>query len=457
MSGDHCQAQPTCAIGTRNHSTSGGLLRLRHVTFANWLRSHGQKDTHERWLRELYPWPVLAQVECDATQVDQPQRIIYDGVEFEVTLKSVHFQPKHDSYRYRLLVESEGLGWHSRSYADEFDMCGAPDGSFVTLFHAKKEEPLEKIARAFFKRRWTDLSPAAFNTLAVSRFLGASIAGEVAEEAFRAFSLTHYPQARLIGGAVPMLASGDELWLGYRFYSEGAYEWARRSAGSAARVVALYFADTKYQFKTDLPPGTTVESIAHLDSTELGGRHEDLIRILLRGLELPTGTPGPEQLLPIILGRAQAPVTLLTEADVHEALAALKRPCGSKSELRYQLAASVVLNAWIESERHLGFSDRKKFYAFKQKVDSLTNWAIKAEPQGVRVWADALPHFETPILYIRIDEVDFSFHAIPVARGLLGSRRSQLTWSGVRLKPIAPLVLAWARALHGPIASTTAD
>jgi hypothetical protein len=394
-------------------------------------------------------------VECDAEQVGRPQRIVYDDVEFEVTLKNIRFQPNHGTYRYRLFVESNGLGWHSRSYADEFDMCGAPDGSFVTLFNAKKEEPLEKIAKAFFKRRWTDLRPAAFKTLAVSRFLAASIAGKVAEEAFHAFSLTHYPQARLIGAAVPMLASGDDLWVGYRFFSEDAYEWARRSAGNAARVVALYFADTKYQFKTDLPPGTTVQSIVHLDSTELSGRHEVLIRILLRGLELPSEAPRPEQLAPIIFGHAKAPVTPLIEADVHEALAALKRPCGSKSELRYQLAAAVVLNAWIESERRLGFSHRKKFYAFKQKVDSLTNWAMTAEPPGVRLWAEAPHHSKTPILYIRVDEVDFSFHAIPVARRILGSGRSPLIWSGVRLKPIAPLVLAWARALLDAGTSTT--
>jgi hypothetical protein len=156
------------------------------------------------------------------------------------------------------------------------------------------------------------------------------------------------------------------------------------------------------------------------------------------------------------LGQTKAPVTPLIEADVHEALAALKRPCGSRSDLRYQLAAAVVLNAWIESERRLGFSQRKRFYAFKQNVDSLTKWAMTAKPPGVKLWAEALPQSKTPILYIRVDEVDFSFHSIPVARCLLGSGRSQLTWSGVRLKPIVPLVLAWARALLNPRASSTA-
>jgi hypothetical protein len=146
-----------------------------------------------------------------------------------------------------------------------------------------------------------------------------------------------------------------------------------------------------------------------------------------------------------------------TEADVHEALAALKRPCGSKSELRYQLAAAVVLNAWIESERRLGFPQRKKFYAFKQKVESLAKWATEAKPQGVRVWAEGLPYYETPILFVRVDDVDFSFHAIPIARRLISSDQEQLTWSGVRLKPIAPLVLAWARELRSPFTPRMED
>lgn len=427
------------------------------MTFANWLGSpgHSKKGVQERWLRELYPWPVLAQVECDETYVGQLQRIVYDGAEFEVTLKSIQFQQEKGTFRYSLWVESAGLGWHMRSYADEFDLCGTPDGSFVTLFHAGKKEPLEKIAKAFFNRRWIDLERAAFKTLSVSRFLAATIAGEVAERAFLAYKLSHYPQARLIGDSVPMLASGGDLWIGYRFFSEDAYSWARLSAGKAARVVALYFADTKYQFQTDLPPGTSVQSISHLDSAELGGRHEDFIRVLLRGLELPTEAPQADQLEPIVLGHAQAPATSLTEADVHESLAALKRPCCSKSELRYQLAAAVVLNAWVESERELGFK-RKKFYAFKQKVDLLANWAMATSPSGVSVWAEKLPHSGKPVLYVRIDGVDFSFHAIPAASQIPDSGSQQLTWSGVRLKPIAPLVLAWARALQDPIGSSTA-
>ena len=97
---------------------------------------------------------------------------------------------------------------------------------------------------------------------------------------------------------------------------------------------------------------------------------------------------------------------------MHEALAALKRQCTSKSEFRYQLAAAVVLNAWIEDERRLGCVRRKKFYAFKQQIGVLVKWAAHAKLPGAKIWAEA-PSKE-PILYVRIDDVDFSFHAIPV-------------------------------------------
>jgi hypothetical protein len=428
-------------------------VRLRDVTFDTWLRSHGKKDPKERWLRELYPWPVLAQVDCDERNVGQLQRISYDGADYDVTLKSVQWQER-GTYRYRLRIESDGLGWHSRSFSDDFDLCGTADGAFVTLFHARDEEPLEKIARAFFSRRWKNLSSSLFKSLAVSRFLAASIVAQVVEQAFRDLALTHYPGARLVGGVSPMFASGSELWVGYRFFSEDAYAWARRSAGSASRVIALYFADTKYQFLTDLPPGVEVQSISQLDAIELGSRYEELIRVLLRGLELPEILPTAEQLESIVTGQTKAPPSPVLEADVHEALAALKRPCSSKSELRYQLAAAIVLNIWIEDERRLGFVGRKKFYAFKQKVGALVQWAANARLDGVTIWAEdsvtrwAKAGSKEPILYIRIDDVDFSFHAIPGTNAFLKAGNNVLTFSGVRLKPIAPIVFAWARALR---------
>jgi hypothetical protein len=63
----------------------------------------------------------------------------------------------------------------------------------------------------------------------------------------------------------------------------------------------------------------------------------------------------------IVRGRKKGVSAWVTEADVHEALVALKRPCLSKADLRYQLACAVVLNTWIENERRLGFTQRNRF------------------------------------------------------------------------------------------------
>ena len=422
-------------------------MRLKGVSFENWLRSHTHKDPEERWLRELYPWPVLAQIDCGADRVGVAQQIQHDGAEYKATIQWVRWQPAHSTFKYRILLESEGLGWHARALSDLYDMCGTRDASFVTLFHTKKKEPLERIARAFFARRWSDIRREDFKSLAVSRFLAASIVCQVAERAYGGVNgLSHYPTAQIAGGYGPMLARGTDLWLGFRFYSEHAFAWARRNAGNASQIVALYFADTKYQFKTDLPRGTLVRSVSQVDA-ELGGEYQDLIRSLLRRLELPADVPPLSKLDGIVRGRVPTPTVAVSDMDVNEAHAALKRPCDSKGELRYQLAAGVVLNAWIESERALGFVQRKKFYAFKQRIGALLSWVVETPLPGVSYWVETLPTSSHPIVFIRVDGVDFSFHAIPGLQELASRHQQPSSWSGMRLKPIAPLVLLWARHL----------
>ena len=394
----------------------------------------------------------------DAKHLGRAQRIIYDGVEYHVTLKSVRWQPRQ---RHLQVSAAGGVGGSrdgTRARGVMSSTCAVlPTGPLSPCSTRGKRSHSRRSPKPSSGEDGETSGPDSLRSLAVSRFLAASIVGQVAEQAFLSTcDSTHYPGVDdLSGETSPMLASGRDLWLGYRFFSEDAYAWARRSAGSASRVVALYFADTKYQFRTDLPSGTEVQSIAQLDSTELGGRYADLILALLRGLEVPAEAPPPEQLVPIVLGRIQAPATPVAEADVHEALAALKRPCGSKAEFRYQLAAGVVLNAWIEEERRLGFSQRKRFYAFKQQIGALAKWAAEAKLPGVRLWIESPSGPATPILYVRIDDVDFSFHAIPTAQDFLDSGHEQLTWSGVRLKPIAPIVLAWARSLLKPDTNVT--
>lgn len=117
----------------------------------------------------------------------------------------------------------------------------------MTLFHAKRYERLEKIARAFFGRRWEAIDPEVAQTLAVSRFLSAALVATMLEDAFGRDKLSYHPRSRLTKGGCPLFVRRDgALWLGYRYFSEDAFSWARSNAGKVPEVTAIYFADTKY-------------------------------------------------------------------------------------------------------------------------------------------------------------------------------------------------------------------
>lgn len=419
-------------------------MKLKNVSFTKWLSSHEHKDPQERWLRELYPWPIFAQVDCDPELIGAVQELAHDGQKFEVTLKSAQWQEDRGTYRYRMYVESDGLGWHGRALSDTYDLCGAPDGSFVTLFHTKKKEPLEKIARAFFSRRWNNISQNEFRSLSVSRFLTATLLSEMVEQSRRYGHLQHYPTARLVGSA-PMFALKGDTRIGYRYFSENAYDWARASAQYDENILCIYFAETKYQLDTTLPRQSIVKSVTEFDEEELGGAHRDLINVLLRH-EVPQPDAKDSELDCIVRGQSECPPCSVSDADVQEALAVIKSKCDSKDALRYHLSAAVTLNAWIDQELKAGFKQRKKFYAFKQRIPRLVQWIKDTRPTGVQVWREPTSHAKGSALFVRIDGVDFSFHAIPrVAE--LAELSTKLIWCGVRLKPIAPIVLRWARQL----------
>jgi hypothetical protein len=134
--------------------------------------------------------------------------------------------------------------------------------------------------------------------------------------------------------------------------------------------------------------------------------------------------------------------SLSRKSGAEQALLAIRRECNTPQLLRYQLASGVVLNAWIQHEQRFGSRALKQFYAFKKRMNELAQWADAQRYPDVHVWADRDHRSSGPaITYIRIENVDFSFHALPIGEKLIGNGRSPAEWSGVRLKPIAPLVL----------------
>ena len=61
--------------------------------------------------------------------------------------------------------------------------------------------------------------------------------------------------------------------------------------------------------------------------------------------------------------------------------------------------------------------------------------------QGVEIY------FDHQLMYVTIDNIQFSFHAIPrtkKVRRFINSKANQMqNWRGIRLQPISPMVLDW--------------
>jgi hypothetical protein len=358
------------------------------------------------------------------------------------------YQPEPDTWVYSIHVACDGLGWHARSYDDPFRVVASPEGRFVTLIR-RGTDPLQKLGKAFLARGWEDVDAALAQTLSASRYLSAALIGEMLEDAYGHRELLSHPTSRLTRSASPLFVSKDgDLWLGYRYFSEDAYIWARRHASKAAHLRALYIADTKYQFRTDLPEGALVQSASAFDRDMLEGRYAEQIRVLQRRVELSPRRQEDAQMPMILAGEIAAEPVAVGEGDVHEALTGIHILCHTKADLRYCLACAVVLNVWIEEERRTGFRGRKKFYAaFKPRVAELARWAQAANLEGVLTWYESGADQVSPLICFRIDNVDFTFQAIPIPDGISAGGGSQ-AWRGVRLKPIAPLVLTWARTLR---------
>jgi hypothetical protein len=85
-------------------------MKLRDVTFERWVATseHSGKPSRERWRRELYPWPVIADVDYSSDLVGIPQYIRHDGADYLVALTET---PVPAEERHLGLFDPRGLRW----------------------------------------------------------------------------------------------------------------------------------------------------------------------------------------------------------------------------------------------------------------------------------------------------------------------------------------------------------
>lgn len=353
--------------------------------------------------------------------------------------------------------------WEHRQWDDVFQLVLASDGHFITLFTQEKD-PSKELVRQFFQGR---LITNSARSLPVSALLFRSLVLYAAEDVFGPLdrglvlptpSSDHdelrHTSAETDSTWVPFLSRGLELWISYAFAEEKAHRVGLMNFSAAARLIVVYCQPTFSQHQRCNAANVQVLSLQEFVSLGAGpGRFNFLpqARLLINNLHLENAEhrepqlPASNLLAEIQSGQCK-PIKIET-SELREAKAGLGIVIVNASDVAYLCACANLINAALNKkignyEGSVRLS--KDVYTFKSRL------ALSlAKVTDLNIPEVALFVAEENLVYVKVGKVQFSFHSIPRISALeeyaKSARNIPQQWNGVRLQPIAGLVLAWAR------------
>ena len=140
--------------------------------------------------------------------------------------------------------------------------------------------------------------------------------------------------------------------------------------------------------------------------------------------------------------RLEIHVSLLREAK-----SGLEFEVNSVGDAAYFFSCANLINAALSGRDGVGSiptSLIKGVHSFKARVSDVAELLILNPIEGVEIY------FDRHLMYVTIDRIQFSFHAIAhsdaIKRFIRSSLNKRQDWSGIRLQLISPMVLDWGRA-----------
>jgi hypothetical protein len=448
-------------------------MRIHSVSFETWLANH-PPDHGARWCRELYPWGAFEKLDYApaARNVIQPVAV---GTERFLATVTDSFLGANGRWNFMIQLKSDARTvseqWQHRQWNDVFQLVAAPDGTFVTLF-TKKTDPSKELLRRFMagglerveQSRCLPLSGMLFRSLI--SYAAEDIFGNLASNVNVVFTrrTDSFSPSKPIDRRAsfePFLSQGSNLWISYSYTEEKAHRLALTLAGACRRLVVVYCQPTftKHHRCSDLTAQiVSLSEFLGMGSWSVRVRYLPQVRFLLNNLQLrdDPGLLSPEaDLRARILGGNEREIEITT-SNLREAKAGLGRVIATKGDAAYVLACANLLNAALNKKLRLYRGAQrleKEVYSFKAHLCKSLEQIAEHAPQGtdMHVAPDDL-------ILVRVNGIQFSFHAIPRTPSLRAyaalERNGLQEWSGIRLQPVASLVLAWARAIlaeEGPV------
>ncbi len=451
-------------LSVRQEATA---IKLSSLNFETWCLNH--PDDHDaKWCRELYPWEVFERTDYDASAVGEPQTVTVAGNSYVITLQN-RFNAENGRFNYLVHLRSAPSGrrqqWQLRAWDDLFHLVADPSGYFITLY-TEKPDPSKKLLKQFMSGGLSTVESE--RTLPLSRLLFRSLISYAAQDSLG--ELARYQSyavrdtaVRDRGGSIPpihrdryepFLSDSRRLWIIDSFTEEKAHRHAIQLAGQSEALVMVYCHPTFTRHHRCQNPATSVVSLAEflrMQSPEVHARYIEQARFLINHLRVDTDEcdlTSSSEALTTLLKAGQQLVPIHT-SDLREAKAGLGIIVRTTADAAYVCACGNLLNAAMNSKLNAydgSLKLSKEVYSFKAILAKRIGDVIRSAQPDVRVYVEP-----GGAVYVTVRGVQFSYHAIPregdIAEHARSNKNVRQEWSGLRLQPVAPLVLRWARAL----------
>jgi hypothetical protein len=443
-------------------------MKVHHLSFQTWCENH-ERAHDAKWCRELYPWDVFARIDYSPPMRRIPQTIQFGGIDYIATVKN-KFVGKKDRAIFiihlQTNIRSEKDEWEQRRWDNEFQLVVSCDGYFITIY-AKGDDPSELVVTDFMKGEFTKVE--LLRSKPISALLFRSLISYAAEEMFGEFDryaeywrvkggirpLLPHPQFRPnTNKYFPFLSQKRDLWISYAFTEEKAHRIGFYNADQCQQLIVVYCIPTLMKHHRCTYPDTQIISLQaflRIGSQQTQLTYMNHVRLLMNHLRYNQIAPPllqPEKIADQIHAGGLVEQEILT-SQIREAKAGLELDVISIEDAAYFFACANLLNAALARRKrgsHQNQALLKEVYSFKQRVSRVIEALIEGSISGVEIYIGS-----DKIVYVCIEGIQFSFHAIhqtDVIKYHVGTSSNVLQeWSGIRLQPIAPLVLEWARAL----------
>jgi hypothetical protein len=437
-------------------------MKIHSVSLEAWLGGH-PPEHDDRLCREVYPWAVFERLDYTKRMRNRVQETGLGSERFFATV--IDCEPGRENrliFKIRLETpRDENPKWWHGVWSDLFHLIVEPDGRFVTLF-TKRGDPSKKLVKNFM--RGDIQSVATVRSLPVSRMLFRTLLDSAAADIFG--ELQPYVRYTIAPGrcrfALPdappyvfePFRSRSDLWVLHSFTEEKAHRLALGIAGACKRIVVVYCHPTFTRHHRCADASVDVVSgsrFLSMGSAVVRSRYLRQTQFLVNHLRSPAVTQSNEsegELRTRILSGKEAS-SEVTTSELREVKAGLGRIISTTGDAAYVLACANLLNAALNKKLHL-YKGRERLdkdvYAFKAELGASIQQLVRSPLTDVHVYVAP-----DDLVLVRVHGIQFSFHAVPQTGYLRSYVKSHASvpqeWSGIRLQPIAPLVLRWARAL----------